>query len=96
MRSRGMSGASMLSLALGVTVGVAAGLLAAPMRGSELRGNLRSRAQQSLDRARTLFEEGRRAFNASRYGYTEVDASRPPFGEIAAMHGDSRGWEARS
>lgn len=65
MRSRSvwsMSTASLMGLGVGLAAGVAAGLLAAPMRGADMRRSLKSRADGAVDRGMHLLEEGRRAF----------------------------------
>ena len=89
-----------MGLAVGLAAGVAAGLLAAPMRGTDMRANLRSRADGALDRGLMLLEEGRRAFRTGR-GPAAVAA--PPqltatLGEIAQMHSSDElsSLEARS
>jgi hypothetical protein len=89
-----MSGASMMGLGMGLLAGVAAGLLFAPSRGSQLRATLRSRADGAWDRGMMLLEEGRRAF---RTGGSEISAAgttgsagtatlTASLGEIAQMH----------
>jgi hypothetical protein len=93
-----------MGLAVGVVAGVAAGLLAAPMRGADMRANLRSRADDALDRGMQLLEEGRRAFRTGRGGMTTsaVDATPTPLtatlGEIAQIHSGTElsSFEARS
>jgi gas vesicle protein len=56
-----MSGLSLIGLAVGLGAGVAAGLLAAPMRGRDMRASLRSRADRARERGRRLIGEGERA-----------------------------------
>ena len=101
MRSRSdwsFPAVSLLGLGVGLVAGVAAGLLAAPMRGAEMRHSLRTRADGALDRGMTLLEEGRRAFR-TRTGRalpaSPLPSSAPPspdaplsasLGEIAQMH----------
>jgi len=57
-----MPAVSLVGLGVGLVAGAAVGLLAAPMRGAEIRRTLRSRADDALDRGMTLIEDGRRAF----------------------------------
>ena len=102
-----LSGASLVGLAIGAAAGAAAALLAAPMRGADMRATLRSRADDALDRATMLLEDGRRAFRTRREALTSGSTSpatptpaplSATLGEIAQMHdaatlGD---FEARS
>ena len=88
----------MMGLGVGLLAGVAAGLLMAPMRGSQLRASLRSRADDALDRGMMLLEEGRRAFSTG--SAASAPAPEPltaTLGEIAQMHSGTRlPSEARS
>lgn len=92
MRSRivgSMSAASLMGVGVGLVVGVASGLLMAPMRGSQMRASLRSRADEALNRGRALLEEGRRALQTNWGSMThdaETTALTAPLGEIAQMH----------
>lgn len=102
-RAVNMSGMSLKGLIIGVAAGLAAGLLAAPMRGSDMRASLRSRADGARTRGMTLFEDGRRAFTRGRAAEDHAadvgGASRvapegerltATLGEIADLHpGDS-------
>jgi gas vesicle protein len=89
-----------MGMAVGLVAGVAAGLLTAPMRGADMRANLRSRADNALDRGMMLLEEGRRAFRTgqSAAADTTPGALTATLGEIAQMHsGDGLSTtEARS
>ncbi len=87
-----------MGLAVGLVAGVAAGLLAAPMRGSDIRASLRSRTDSALDRGSRLLEEGRRAFQRSNVGETAPEALTATLGEIAQTHPDAEPLttEARS
>jgi gas vesicle protein len=51
-----------------------------------LAGSYRSWAQDTLDRAMMLFDEGRRAFNTSRYSPSAPPVLTATLGEIAQMH----------
>ena len=68
------------------------GLLVAPMRGSQMRASLRSRADLARDRGMMLLEEGRRAFRTTRSEASRAAAPATPetlpatLGEIAQMH----------
>ena len=95
----------MMGLVVGVAAGIAAGLLIAPMRGTEMRASLRSRADEALGRGMSLFGEGRAAFN--RNGRSNgsglsapLDAAPPALtatlGEFAEMHGNDAPFEAQS
>jgi hypothetical protein len=103
MRSRSVwsnSAVSILGLGLGLAAGAAAGLLAAPMRGVEMRRSLRTRADDALDRGRRLVEEGRDAFR-TRLVASDLPPATPlsaTMGEIAQMHSgnDFNSLEARS
>jgi hypothetical protein len=77
-----------MGLAVGLAAGVTAGLLAAPMRGRDMRANLRSRADHALDRGMMLLEEGRRAFRTGRSSTTEGGPAplTATLGEIAQLH----------
>jgi hypothetical protein len=93
----------MAGVGLGLLVGVAAGLLMAPMRGSQMRASLRSRADNAVSRATALLEEGRRAFRTSSAEPALQRPEGPPtatltatLGEIAQMHGGVPLSEARS
>ena len=88
----------MMGLAVGLMAGVAAGLLAAPMRGTEMRASLRSRADEALDRGMMLLEQGRRAFSR---GETPASAGSAPLtatlGDLAQLHSGNPGsLEGRS
>jgi hypothetical protein len=95
-----------MGIGVGLAAGVACGLLAAPMRGAEMRRSLRSRADGALDRGMTLLEEGRRAFRTRSTGATAPAPHAAPqgsaltasLGEIAQMHTEvpSSSGEARS
>ena len=81
MRSRSflrMSGTSLLGLTIGVGAGAAAALMVAPMRGPEMRANLRARAREanaSAQRytastrswARETLDRGRRRIEEARH-----------------------------
>jgi hypothetical protein len=102
MRSRSvwsLSGGSLLGVAVGLATGAAAALLVTPMRGSDMRANLRARADEARDRGLSLIEEGRRALRTRMGGSDPADAaalsgiSATPdaplsatLGEIAQMH----------
>ena len=78
-----------MSLVLGIAAGAAAGLLAAPMRGRELRASLRARADGALGRGSRLLERGRDTF--TRQAATATPAPPPAaltatLGEIAQTH----------
>jgi hypothetical protein len=84
-----------MGLAVGVVAGASAVLLAAPMRGADVRASLRSRADGALDRGLMLLEEGRRAFRTRRAAMSGAAASSvaidptplsATLGEIAQMH----------
>jgi hypothetical protein len=98
---RNMSGASMMGLVVGLAVGAAGALLAAPMRGSDLRASLRSRADGAIDRGLRLLEEGRRAFRTSSAApamSTSGSSLTAPLGEIAEWHSPNEfsSFEGRS
>ena len=71
-----MSNTSLIGLAVGAAMGLVAGLLAAPMKGSAMRALLR-------DRGLSLIEEGRRALRTS---VTEPEPLTATLGEIASIH----------
>ena len=85
-----MSGSSMIGLGLGLVAGVAAGLLLAPMRGSQMRQSLRSRADGALDRGMSLIEEGRRAFRTRRLGAQSESA--PLTATVGEIAGNYEAW----
>jgi hypothetical protein len=88
-----MSAASMMGLGVGLLAGAAAGLLMAPMRGSEMRSSLRARTDQALDRGMRLIEEGRRALRTT----PAPGPLTATLGEIAQLHtGTPLPSEARS
>ena len=90
-----MSAASLLGVGLGLLAGAAAGLLLAPVRGSQMRASLRSRADHAVDRGMRLLEEGRQAFRTSR----TAEAPGPltaTLGEMAQFHSGTHADEARS
>jgi hypothetical protein len=89
-----LSRSSMMGVGLGMLAGVAAGLLAAPMRGSQMRGSLRSRADEALDCGMRLLEESRRAFRTRRAAAPDGPLTAP-LGGIAQTHG-TVSFEARS
>lgn len=106
MKSRSMwsmSGASLVGFAAGLAAGVATGLLAAPMRGRDMRASLRSRADDALDHGRMLVEDGRRAFSRSdgAAGARAAAAVTPPgtltasLGDIAQLHAEPLPAEAQ-
>jgi hypothetical protein len=82
-----LSRRSLFGLGVGLAAGAAAGLLAAPTRGSRIRASLRSRAERAVDRGMMLLEERRRAV---RIGGGTAMGSAPPLsaagGEIAEWH----------
>jgi hypothetical protein len=96
MNSRLVSGSSMVGIGVGLLAGAAAGLLMAPMRGSQMRASLRSRTDSALDRGMALLEEGRRAFRTRVWG--ESEPLTAPLSEIAQMHSrdDFSGFGGRS
>ena len=87
-----LSAVSLVGLGVGLAAGAAAGLLAAPMRGAEMRRSLRSRADGARGRGMALLDEGRRAF--SRTGEPATSQPATPgtmplsatLGEIAQLH----------
>jgi gas vesicle protein len=81
-----MSGASLMGVAVGLAAGAAAGLLAAPMRGSDMRASLRSRADGALDRGLNLLDEGRRAFNRSGVHAAVPETLTATLADIAQTH----------
>jgi gas vesicle protein len=91
MNSRLLSGSSMLGIGVGLLAGAAAGLLMAPMRGSQMRASLRSHADSALDRGMTLVEEGRRAFRTRMA--RESEPLTAPLAEIAQMHSRSEFYD---
>ena len=94
-----MKSVSLLGLGLGLAAGAAAGLLAAPMRGAEMRRSLRSRADDAYGRGKQLLDDGRRRFRAPDAPVTAPgSALSATLGEIAQMHsGDElSSFEARS
>ncbi len=104
MKSRlmcSMSGGSLV----GFAAGLAAGLLAAPMRGRDMRASLRLRADDALDRGMMLVEEGRRAFKRSGGAVAAVAPAAPTatppgtltasLGEIAQLHAEPLSAEAQ-
>ena len=106
MRSRrvsGVSGSSLMGLALGVTAGLAVGLLAAPMRGSVMRARLREQAADGSVRLQSLASSSRDwATRAVDQGWSLIEQGRralrtsepeplhATMGEIAAMHDSSQ------
>jgi gas vesicle protein len=92
-----MVGMSIIGLGLGLLAGVAAGLLMAPMRGSQMRQSLRERADQARHRGMALLEEGRRAFRETRAS-GETGPLTATLGDIARTHSgrDVAGDEGRS
>lgn len=102
MRSRtvcGVSGASLVGLAIGVTVGLAAGFLTAPLRGTAMRARLRDRAAEGGVRLQSLASSSRdwaahalnRASSVIDEGRRALRTTRPEplratVGEIASMH----------
>jgi hypothetical protein len=91
MRSRSvwsMPAGSLMGFGIGLAAGVAAGLLAAPMRGADTRRTLRSRADSALGRRGTMLDEGRHALR-TRQTTSPTPGSAPlaaTLGEIAEMH----------
>ena len=73
----------MVGFGLGLLGGVAAGLLLAPMRGSDMRASLRARGDEAWHRGMMLLEEGKRAFRTSD---STAEPLRTTLGEIAQMH----------
>jgi gas vesicle protein len=103
MRSRSLptkSGTSLLGLALGVAAGAAAALLVAPMRGTEMRATLRSRARQANTSlgtyaastrswAEQTWDRAVRRIEAARSTRTDALAPAPltaPMRDIVATH----------
>jgi gas vesicle protein len=74
-----------MGLAVGLAAGVAAGLLAAPMRGSDMRASLRTRADRLRERRMRRTEEARQAFSRSQAPETPA-ALTATIGEIAQTH----------
>ena len=77
---------SLMGLGLGLALGVTAGLLAAPMRGREMRASLRTRSDQARKRALLPLEDGRRAFRRADGADGATPRLTAPMGEIAQMH----------
>jgi gas vesicle protein len=88
-----------MGLALGVTAGLALGLLAAPMRGSAMRARLRDRAAERGTRLQSLASSSRDwAAQALERGWSLLEQGRralrtteaaplhATMGEIATMH----------
>lgn len=103
MKARSVcTGSSLMGFAVGLAAGLTAGLLAAPMRGTDLRANIRSRAQDGSARLQSYAESGRqwaqhtmdRAVSLAEEGrraFTRRTDAEPasltaPLGEIAQMH----------
>ena len=78
-----IAGPSMIGLLVGLAAGVATGLLAAPLRGRDMRAFLRSRADNALHRGSRLLEEGRRAFNRTQGAEPSPAGLTATLGEIA-------------
>jgi gas vesicle protein len=75
-----MSGTTLVGLAVGVAAGLTAGLLAAPMRGTEMRANLRQRANDRSAQLRSLAESGRNwAMSARGRAMQLIDEGRRAF-----------------
>jgi gas vesicle protein len=89
------SGASLVGLAVGLAAGAAAGLLAAPMRGSDIRASLRSRADEALTRGLNLLESGR-AHGRSAVDRTAPDTLTATLGQIAQRHPGVRSFSAEA
>ena len=106
MRSRtsyGVSQASLMGLAVGVTAGLAVGLLMAPTRGSDMRARLRDRASDGSARLQSLASSSRdwathaidRGLSLVEQGRRALRTSTPEplratVGEIASMHDGSQ------
>ena len=107
MRSRtgnGVTGMSLIGLAVGIAAGLAAGLLAAPTSGSVMRARLRDRAADGSARLQSLAASSRDwAAQAYDRGLSLVEEGtralrtkpepeplRATIGEIAAMHDGSQ------
>lgn len=90
MKSRSvwsLSASSLLGLGVGLAAGAAAGLLAAPMRGTDMRRSLRSRVDAARGRGVTTRDEG--AFRTSRPDTASEPAGATlsaTLGEIAQLH----------
>ena len=83
-----MSGPALMGLALGTAVGIAAGLLTAPMRGGDMRATIRRRAAEGRGRldsfassagawAHQSLDRGRQAFEEARHAYHEARNASP-------------------
>jgi gas vesicle protein len=83
MRSRnasGMAGSTLMGLAIGVAAGLATGLLAAPMRGGDMRATIRRRAADGNQRLQSLASSTRGwAKQTLDLGWQAVEEGRRAF-----------------
>jgi hypothetical protein len=81
MRSRGLcNGSSLAGFAIGIAAGLTAGLLAAPVRGSDLRAVLRQRAVDGSERLQSFASSSRGwALDALDRGLMLIEDGRRAF-----------------
>jgi gas vesicle protein len=75
--ARNMSGSALMGLAVGAAAGIATGLLAAPMRGGDMRATIRRRAADGRARVQSLTSSTRSwAQHAIDRGWQAVEDGR--------------------
>ena len=93
---KGTSGKVILSLLVGATAGVVAGLLLAPETGEETRTGLKNSASKWSDDLSKLLKESVARINAPKTGDAATDESRSAADDVLNSMGQDTGTGASS